>query len=102
MGGCPHRWLTDDDARAAGSGDLCHDRPVNPLDLVAVLLLVLAVLLGFRSGALPQLGGLLGAISGGALAILALPYVTDPLGELDPSIRPFVVLAGLLLAVGSG
>jgi S1-C subfamily serine protease len=75
---------------------------VNPLDLVAVLLIVLAVLLGFRSGALPQLGGLLGAVAGGALAIFALPIVMDPLGQLDPSIRPFVVLGGLLLAVGLG
>ena len=49
--------------------------PVNPLDLVAIVLVVLAVLLGFRSGALPQVGGLLGAIGGGALAVLALPLL---------------------------
>lgn len=70
--------------------------------MIAVLLVVLAVLLGFRSGALPQLGGLLGAIGGGALAILALPFVSEPLGELDPTIRPFIVLAGLLVAVALG
>ena len=44
--------------------------PVNPLDLVAIVLVVLAVLLGFRSGALPQVGGLLGAIGGGAIVVL--------------------------------
>ena len=54
---------------------------MNPLDIVAILLVVLAVLLGFRSGALPQIGGLLGAIAGGALAILGLPLVADLLGE---------------------
>ena len=50
---------------------------MNPLDVIAVLLVVLAVLLGFRSGALPQVGGLLGAIGGGALVITALPALTD-------------------------
>ena len=75
---------------------------MNPLDLVAVLLVVLAVLLGFRSGALPQVGGLLGAIGGGALAIAVLPALGDPLATVDPGIRPFVVLVGLLLAVGIG
>jgi S1-C subfamily serine protease len=72
------------------------------MDLIAVLLIVLAILLGFRSGALPQVGGLLGAIGGGALAIAVLPALADPLGSVDPAIRPFVVLVGLLLAVGLG
>ena len=76
--------------------------PVNPLDVIAVLLVVLAVLLGFRSGALPQVGGLLGAIGGGALAIAALPALTETLDAIDPAIRPFIVLSGLLLAVGLG
>lgn len=75
---------------------------MNPLDLIAVLLVVLAVLLGFRSGALPQVGGLLGAIAGGALAIAVLPALGEPLGTVDPAIRPFLVLVGLLLAVGIG
>jgi S1-C subfamily serine protease len=75
---------------------------VNPFDVIAVALIVLAVVLGFRSGAMPQVGGLIGAIGGGALAILALPYLADPLQSLDPAIRPFIVLAGLLLAVGIG
>jgi len=75
---------------------------VNPFDVIAIALIVLAVVLGFRSGAMPQVGGLIGAIGGGALAILALPYLADPLQSLDPAIRPFIVLAGLLLAVGIG
>jgi S1-C subfamily serine protease len=83
-------------------GRLCDDRPVNPLDLVAVLLVVLALVLGFRSGALPQVGGLLGAVGGGALAIFALPMLADIIDGIDPGIRPVVVLVGLLLAVGIG
>lgn len=75
---------------------------MNPLDLVAVVLVVLAILLGFRSGALPQLGGLLGAVSGGVLAVLSLPLLVDPLGEVPAAVRPYVVLAGLLVAVGIG
>ena len=75
---------------------------MNPLDLVAIVLVVLAVLLGFRSGALPQVGGLLGAVGGGALAVLSLPLLVDPLGSVPAGIRPFVVLAGLLAAVAIG
>ena len=75
---------------------------MNPLDIVTIVLVVLAVLLGFRSGALPQVGGLLGAVGGGAIAVLSLPLLVDPLGELPAGIRPFVVLGGLLAAVGIG
>jgi uncharacterized membrane protein required for colicin V production len=75
---------------------------MNPLDLVAVALVVLAVVLGFRSGALPQIGGLLGAVGGGALAVLVLPLLVDPLDAVPVAIRPYVVLAGLLASVGVG
>jgi S1-C subfamily serine protease len=75
---------------------------VNPLDLVAIALVVLAVVLGFRSGALPQVGGLLGAVGGGALAIVGLPSLADPLSNLPVGVRPYIVLTGLLLAVGLG
>jgi S1-C subfamily serine protease len=75
---------------------------VNPLDLVAIVLIVLAVVLGFRSGALPQIGGLIGAVGGGGLAILALPLLVDPLDAIPAGIRPYAVLAGLLTAIGVG
>jgi S1-C subfamily serine protease len=75
---------------------------VNPLDAIAIVLVVLAVLLGFRSGALPQVGGLLGAVGGGALAVLSLPLLVEPLASVPAGIRPYVVLTGLLLAVGIG
>jgi S1-C subfamily serine protease len=75
---------------------------VNPLDLVAILLVVVAVILGFQSGALPQVGGLLGAVGGGALVVLALPHLVEPLEAVPVSIRPYVVLGGLLMAVGIG
>jgi len=75
---------------------------VNPLDMLAVLLVVVACLLGFRSGALPQVGGLIGAVCGGAAVILALPALVEPLESIDPGYRPIVVLVGLLGAVGLG
>ncbi|MEJ7747718.1 MAG: MarP family serine protease [Candidatus Limnocylindrales bacterium] len=75
---------------------------MNLLDVLAIVLLVLAVLLGFRSGAFPQIGGLLGAVAGGAAVILALPSLAQSLADLEPGLRPFVVLGGLLLAVGIG
>jgi uncharacterized membrane protein required for colicin V production len=75
---------------------------VNPLDLVAIALVVLAIVLGFRSGALPQIGGLLGAVAGGAAAVAALPALVQPLDSVPAGIRPKVVLSGLLLAVGVG
>ena len=75
---------------------------MNPLDLVAILLIVLAIILGFQSGALPQVGGLLGALAGGAIAVLALPHLVEPLDAVPIGIRPYVVLAGLLMAVGIG
>ena len=81
---------------------LCDDRPVNPLDAITLLLIVVTAILGWRSGAIPQVAGLIGAIAGGAAVILALPYLADPLSGLDPAFRPFVVLAGLVGAVAIG
>jgi S1-C subfamily serine protease len=75
---------------------------VNPLDLVAILLVVVAIILGFHSGALPQVAGLLGAVGGGALAVVALTRLSEPLDGIPAGIRPYLVLAGLLIAVGLG
>lgn len=75
---------------------------MNPLDLVAILLVFLGLLLGFRSGAVPQVTGLLGAIGGGALVVAGLPLVTPLLEEIDADIRLFVVLGGLLAIVALG
>ena len=86
----------------ARSGRLCDDRSVNALDAITLCLIVAGVILGWRSGAIPQVFGLIGAILGGAVAILALPWFEDPLSGIDPTIRPIVVLAGLVVAVGIG
>jgi hypothetical protein len=63
---------------------------VNALDAITLFLIVAALILGWRSGAIPQISGLIGAIAGGVSRILALPYLADPLSAIDPAIRPIV------------
>jgi S1-C subfamily serine protease len=71
-------------------------------DALVVALVVIAVVIGFRSGALPQICGLTGAVLGGGLSILVLPYLEEPLRSVDPQIRAFVVFGLVLFAVGIG
>ncbi|HEU4673292.1 MAG TPA: MarP family serine protease [Candidatus Limnocylindrales bacterium] len=75
---------------------------MNAIDLLAILVLVLGLFAGFRSGALPQAGGLLGAVAGGGVAIAALPWALDVLSGVDPTTRAIAVLGGLLLCVAIG
>jgi S1-C subfamily serine protease len=74
----------------------------NALDLAALLIVIVAMALGARSGFFPQLGGLLGAVAGGGLALLALPVVQPSIKEMEPPVRALVVLAGLIFAIGIG
>jgi S1-C subfamily serine protease len=78
---------------------VCDDPAVNLFDAFAVVFVVIAVLLGLRSGALPQIGGLMGALIGGGLAIVAVQLLEEPLTDIDPTLRPFLVLIGLFGAV---
>jgi S1-C subfamily serine protease len=75
---------------------------VNLFDVVVLVILVAAVLIGVRSGALPQLGGLVGAFGGAAIALISLPLVRSPLAEVPPDLRAIGVLAGILFLVGLG
>jgi len=75
---------------------------VNPLDLIAIVLIVLAVLLGIRSGALSQLLGLAGAVVAALAGLALLPSVTPILDDLSTPIRAIVVLSVLLGLVGVG
>jgi S1-C subfamily serine protease len=79
-----------------------HDPAVNPLDLVALLMLVLAVVLGVRSGALPQLLGLMGAAVAALTGLAILPTVTPFLDSLPAAMRTVIVLSALLGLVGLG
>lgn len=75
---------------------------MNPLDLVALLLVVIAVILGARSGALPQLAGLSGAALGAAVGLILTPLAAPALESLPAPIRAIVVLSVLLGLVGLG
>jgi S1-C subfamily serine protease len=75
---------------------------VNPIDAVTLLLVVVAAILGWRSGAIPQVLGLVGAVVAGAAVLYALPLLSHPLGELDPVFRPVVVLFALIGGVALG
>lgn len=75
---------------------------MNPVDAMAVGMLVLSVILGIRSGALPQLGGLTGAAGGAFGAIALLPIVLPYVVHLETILRVGAVLAVLLLCIGLG
>jgi S1-C subfamily serine protease len=75
---------------------------VNLFDVVVIILILAAVLIGYKSGALPQLGGLVGAFGGGVLAIVGLPWIERPLDRVPPEVRAILVLAGILFLVGLG
>jgi S1-C subfamily serine protease len=75
---------------------------VNLIDLAAIVLLVVAVVLGLRSGALPQVGGLGGALLAAATGLAILPAVASYLDVLPPTVRAVATLSGLLLFVGLG
>jgi uncharacterized membrane protein required for colicin V production len=72
---------------------------VNPFDIAALVLLVLAVLAGIRTGALPQLGGITGAIAGLLLVFNLAPWLLDATSGLEPLPRAMIVLAAIIGAV---
>jgi S1-C subfamily serine protease len=75
---------------------------VNPLDVIAVLLLVAAVAAGLRTGALPQIGGIAGAVTGFLVAIALMPILIDAVSGLAPLPRALLVLGVILGLVGLG
>jgi S1-C subfamily serine protease len=75
---------------------------VNPLDVIAILLIVLAVVLGARSGAMPQLLGLAGAAVAALAGLAVLPAITPFLDQLPAAVRAVVVLSVLLGLIGIG
>ena len=71
----------------------------NLYDLIALVVLVLAVIAGTRTGALPQVGGIGGAIIGLLLTLNAAPWLLDVTGDLEPVAQALVVLGVVLGAV---
>ena len=75
---------------------------MNPLDAGAIALLVLAIVLGWRSGALPQVAGLVGAALGVLAGLVSVPRLLPLLTEVPASLRAAVVIVVLLGLVGLG
>jgi len=77
---------------------------LNLFDAAALAILVFAVVAGIRTGALPQVGGILGAVASLLLLLQLAPWLLDVTADLDPIVRALVVLGILLggVIVGEG
>lgn len=75
---------------------------MNLFDAIAIGILALAVLAGVRTGALPQAGGISGAILGFVLVLNLAPWLLDVTRDLEPIPRALAVLGAALGAVLCG
>ncbi len=82
--------------------------PINTIDLVVLLLVVVAAVVGFRSGAIPQVLGLIAAGAAIALIVAFAPQITLALAGIEQPARALVAIGGAFLlvamaqAIGSG
>ena len=84
---------------AAQPANLTHTRAVNLFDLAAAIVVVAAVIAGTRTGALPQIGGIVGAVGGLILGLNLAPWLVGQTSGLEPIPRVLVVLGALIAAV---
>src|SRR5450756_3164197 len=75
------------------------DLPVNIVDFAIVAIVFLAAVLGWRSGAFPQVLGLAGAAVGIAAVVLLVEAVEGAGDRFDPPIRAFLAFGGAFLIV---
>ena len=75
---------------------------LNPFDVFAVAILVFAIIAGIRTGALPQVGGIIGAVSALVLLFQLAPWMLDVTRDLEPLVRAIVVLGAVLGGVIAG
>lgn len=85
--------------RRRGRHNLGVDLPVNVVDLVILAIVVVAAVLGWRSGALPQVFGLAGAAAGVVAVILLVPVAAGALDRFGPPVRAFLAFGGAFLIV---
>jgi S1-C subfamily serine protease len=72
---------------------------VNLFDLAALVILIAAVIAGTRTGALPQIGGIVGAVGGLILMLNLAPWLVAQTTNLEPIPRVLVVLGAIIAAV---
>jgi S1-C subfamily serine protease len=75
---------------------------MNGFDLVALLLVAGAFVGGLGSGALPQIGGVAGAVGGAVVAFNAAPWLVDATRGLEPIPRALVVLGAIIGVIAIG
>ena len=80
----------------------CDDRRVNLVDLAALSIVCLGLVLGVRSGAVPQVLGLLGAATGVVVFVLLAPVTRGALSGIDQPARALVGVGLALVAIGLG
>ena len=68
---------------------------MNPLDAITLLLLVVGVVAGARAGFLGPVLGLLGALAGFLLALVAASILREPLVAIDQPMRALVTIVAL-------
>ncbi len=82
--------------------------PINTIDLVVLVLVIVAAVAGFRSGAIPQVLGLIAAGVAIALIVAFAPQITLALAGIEQPARALVAIGGAFLvvamaqAIGSG
>ncbi len=72
---------------------------MNLFDLLAAVIVVAAVIAGTRTGALPQVGGIAGAVGGLLLSLNLAPWLVSETAGLQPVPRVLVVLGAIIAAV---
>ncbi|MFH1474250.1 MAG: MarP family serine protease, partial [Chloroflexota bacterium] len=78
--------------------------PINTIDLIVIVLGIVAAVIGFRSGAIPQVLGLAAAGAAIALLVAFAPQLTAALAGVEQPARAFVAIGGtfLLVALAQG
>jgi S1-C subfamily serine protease len=75
---------------------------MNLLDLAAICLLGAGIVGGIRSGAFPQLGGLVGALGGAAVALLLAAAFRPEIESIDGPTRALAVIGGIVVLIVVG
>jgi uncharacterized membrane protein required for colicin V production len=75
---------------------------MNPIDAIVVLFLLVGVVSGARAGILGPVLGLLGAVGGFALALVAASVLSQPLIQVEQPLRALVTFLGLGAFVVAG
>jgi S1-C subfamily serine protease len=84
------------------------DLPINLIDLIVLFLLVGAAIVGYRSGAIPQVLGLAAAGLAVFVIVTFAPQITEALAGIEQPARALVGIGGAFLivamaqAIGSG